>query len=507
MTETLHIQRNRLSGSVDEFMCANLPSDFELDCEGEIPDVMCTCCIGCVSKHIFSSKFEAFIIRNWCDVPSAHEFLQTCSKIAQTIVSDDECNPEGEELVFIHVEAGDATNNFAWELFDYNKWNSPLLIAAGGLYENGEVFDIQLCLASPGHYYAQTTGNNFDGRESLIRITSQGQNISLGVSDYEYFFISDGDDTYFQEQFTNYPSPTPAPSFILQLITYMPTMGSTTFATPTVGTDKTLPPTFTVARPVIPTTPPNVQPPIQFPAPPPVSPPISPPVTYVDSNCISLDITLVTDAFGDETSFSIIDKNRGIAVLSSGNSYDSNSTYTLNECLNRSGCYDFVIEDQWDDGMCCKGGNGSYTVSILDRTIGNGGKFGSSETIFIGGSCGKYPSSDTGCNGSMKLLNVTVRTDNWGEETSWEVYDASSGAVYALSDVLFGNNTTYTEVICIPGNKCYTFVIYDSVGDGLEDGLPFFHVGYDGNAVITSGGNFGESFAVSFGSDCNEGNI
>jgi len=466
--EILHIQRNKLSGSVDGFMCANLPSEFELDCEGGIPDVQCTCCIGC------------------------------------TIVSDDDCDPVAEEQVFVHVEAGDVTNNFVWELFDYTNWTSPLLIAAGGKYENFEVIDFQLCLASPGDYYIQTSGNSSAERGPIITFTSREYNVSLGVSDYRYIFLSGGNDDSLQEVETLYPlltpQPTLAPSLPPPFMTGRPTFGSTGFATPTVGTDRTLTPTFVATRPFLPTTLPPVQPPL----PSPVLPPVSPPVTYIDSNCISLDIQLVTDAFGDETSFSVIDKNQGGAVVTSGNSYDSNSTYILNECLDRSGCYDFIIEDQWDDGMCCKGGNGSFSVSVLDRTIGSGGKFGSSETIFIGGSCGKNPFSDSSCDGSMKLLNVTIRTDNWGDETSWEVYDDISRAIYAISDIEFGNNTTYTEVKCIPGNKCYSFVIYDSVGDGLQDGLPLFHVGYDGNTVITSGGNFGESFTVSFGSGCDE---
>lgn len=77
-TEILHIQRNKLSGSVDGFMCANLPSEFELDCEGGIPDVQCTCCIGCVSENVYF-LYNIWIIRRNCSIP----LLMLCNVFAK----------------------------------------------------------------------------------------------------------------------------------------------------------------------------------------------------------------------------------------------------------------------------------------------------------------------------------------------------------------------------------------------------------------------------------------
>jgi len=66
-------------------------------------------------------------------------------------------------------------------------------------------------------------------------------------------------------------------------------------------------------------------------------------------------------------------------------------------------------------------------------------------------------------------VNVSVFTDQYGNETSWEIYDPnlpSGPAVVAASPGgYFGNNLFNSMVILPPGD--YEFVIYDSFGDGI----------------------------------------
>ena len=47
---------------------------------------------------------------------------------------------------------------------------------------------------------------------------------------------------------------------------------------------------------------------------------------------------------------------------------------SFTECLDGDGCYDFVINDEWDDGMCCQQGYGSYSFLVNGTLLG--GKFG-----------------------------------------------------------------------------------------------------------------------------------
>ena len=59
---------------------------------------------------------------------------------------------------------------------------------------------------------------------------------------------------------------------------------------------------------------------------------------------------------------------------------------------------------------------------------------------------------------------VTVVTDNWGSETSWEIL--SENAVVA-SGSGYDDNAMYTIDVTLPGAGCYDLVLYDSYGDGM----------------------------------------
>lgn len=102
---------------------------------------------------------------------------------------------------------------------------------------------------------------------------------------------------------------------------------------------------------------------------------------------LHFELNLTTDAFGMDTSFEVVDRSSGTAVVSNG-TFASNRTFQFTECLDPKGCYDFVIKDDWDDGICCLQGDGSYNVSVNGGVVGGGREFGSSETVFLGGSCG-----------------------------------------------------------------------------------------------------------------------
>lgn len=129
------------------------------------------------------------------------------------------------------------------------------------------------------------------------------------------------------------------------------------------------------------------------------------------------------------------------------------------------------------------------------------------------GVCGGDGSACTGCtdenacnydpaayvdDGSCALdggnFTLTLLTDNYPSETTWEVLDAT-GAVWVEGGPYSGTQTTYTESFCLsPG--CYTFTVFDSYGDGLQyNGVVGNYTlsAPDGTVVasMVSGGNFG----------------
>ena len=62
-------------------------------------------------------------------------------------------------------------------------------------------------------------------------------------------------------------------------------------------------------------------------------------------------------------------------------------------------------------------------------------------------------------------LFLELKTDEFGEDTSWELIN-SEETVVASGDG-YANATLYNKTIDIPSTDCYTFVVYDAYGDGI----------------------------------------
>jgi len=91
----------------------------------------------------------------------------------------------------------------------------------------------------------------------------------------------------------------------------------------------------------------------------------------------SVTLTLVTDNYASETSWTLTDDSG--STIATGSGYSNNQTYT--ETFNLSGgCYTFTINDSYGDGICCAYGNGSYTLTDASGVIASGGDFNSTAT-------------------------------------------------------------------------------------------------------------------------------
>lgn len=67
-------------------------------------------------------------------------------------------------------------------------------------------------------------------------------------------------------------------------------------------------------------------------------------------------------------------------------------------------------------------------------------------------------------------ISVEITTDNWGSETTWEITNSFGVVMLTGGPYADGSpGTVYTDLDCLP-NGCYTFTIFDSYGDGLNDG-------------------------------------
>ncbi len=104
--------------------------------------------------------------------------------------------------------------------------------------------------------------------------------------------------------------------------------------------------------------------------------------TIDDGTCVSggpqtFTMTLLTDNYGSETTWTLVDDNG--ATVMSGSGYGNNTTYTITEQLCQ-GCYTLTINDSFGDGICCGYGNGEYTFTVDGTVVASGGSFTNSES-------------------------------------------------------------------------------------------------------------------------------
>ncbi len=167
-----------------------------------------------------------------------------------------------------------------------------------------------------------------------------------------------------------------------------------------------------------------------------------------NGNGITISITL--DNYPEETSWTINDAN-GSSVASGGTyaGQADGSTVTENVCL-PDGCYDFVINDGYGDGICCQYGTGSYNLTDESgSSLASGGEFTNSETtnFCVGGGAG--PTCSDG-------------TQN-GDETGVDCGGSSCPACPTCDDGV--QNGDETGVDC--GGSCAPCISCD---DGVQNG-------------------------------------
>ena len=98
------------------------------------------------------------------------------------------------------------------------------------------------------------------------------------------------------------------------------------------------------------------------------------------------------------------------------------------------------------------------------------------------------------------LATVEITTDNYPEETTWKLID-DAGVVIGQGGPYITANTTQAAVSTnLNINECYSFLIYDTYGDGLGGSISGRFIVNDasGNVIASGGSNFTFSYAEYF---------
>ena len=120
----------------------------------------------------------------------------------------------------------------------------------------------------------------------------------------------------------------------------------------------------------------------------------------------TISISLTTDRYGSETTWQVQDLSNN-SVLASGGPYTDGAVTTIDIPdidVDGNGCYMFVINDAYGDGICCSYGNGSYSVSYDGTVVGSGGSSFSQNIHAINPASAACPSDEI----TLTSLNMSI---------------------------------------------------------------------------------------------------
>ncbi|WP_339630350.1 M43 family zinc metalloprotease [Bizionia echini] len=138
--------------------------------------------------------------------------------------------------------------------------------------------------------------------------------------------------------------------------------------------------------------------------------------------------------------------------------------------------------------ITASGGNQTLNVTVVNTN-------GTSDAR----ACNNTDSKSFSASGAYTTTEVrlTLITDNWCEETTWEFKDENNNVLYSGGPYTANvqDNTTFNEVFTLTTAGCYTFTINDSAGDGIccAYGIGSYELRTDDDTVIFNGGEFGGS--------------
>jgi hypothetical protein len=180
-------------------------------------------------------------------------------------------------------------------------------------------------------------------------------------------------------------------------------------------------------------------------------------------NAETVVLTLLTDEYASETSWEFYDQDGNLLAQSQGGFVDD-TTYTETFEVDPDSCYEFVILDTANDGICCGYGNGSYSLETdSGELIFEGGDFGGSESTSFriidnlsstgfdfSSSLSIYP------NPASTFVQIEI---NSNEEFNVELFDMSGRQLY---------QTQMNGDISIDLNAYATGIYFVKIGDGAN---------------------------------------
>jgi hypothetical protein len=222
----------------------------------------------------------------------------------------------------------------------------------------------------------------------------------------------------------------------------------------------------------------------------------------VKPTCTSIEISITLDDYPLDITWQIVDSTGKIVAKSPPYNKSMARTKQSDKVCLPDRDYRFTIFDAYEDGLCCKWGEGGYFLRYLSgREIINGGEWlgasetksftiaeGSAETKPIPPSAQNKPTisptpvpsrppspvpitsapTTTTTTTSCTAIVISVTLDKYPVDTSWEVLHSKTGGILANSSSYDASlaGLTQEKKLCLPPGS-YSFVIYDEYEDGM----------------------------------------
>ena len=84
------------------------------------------------------------------------------------------------------------------------------------------------------------------------------------------------------------------------------------------------------------------------------------------------------------------------------------------------------------------------------------------------------------CDEGEIFVEIQIIPDDWPEEISWEITDADG--------ILYASGEAQGDTLCLPGDICATFTIFDSYGDGIINQGGYWV--YVDNQIVAEGADY-----------------
>lgn len=159
------------------------------------------------------------------------------------------------------------------------------------------------------------------------------------------------------------------------------------------------------------------------------------------------------------------------------------------------GYSDNSLRNQWQQISYTYQATQTKTISVGTRFYDRSG-FDGSEVVYLDSFQPTDPIPAPPAPIACTDTTVTLNTDNYGSETSWQLRTAAGTTLGGGSNL--ANNQTYTDEFCLNEGD-YNFVITDSYGDGIccQYGQGSYSIA-TAEETLASGGQFGSSETKTF---------